>query len=521
MSITRRLLASREQRGATGPWGSSDVIPTNGSLGVTTAGVVVTESSTLSIIPVWACVRILAGNVSTLPIDSFTKAGGIRAEVTPKPMLLEQPWAELTLEAWLSQVMVSLLLRGNFYGFVAERDRLGYPTQIMPLHPDGVQKTRDRSSGRIVFKVNGQVVPTGDMFHIPGLMVPGALVGLNPIEYCRQGLGLTMATEAFGSQFFANGAHMAGVVTVPEDLNEEETIAMARAFAAAHSGINKAHLPAVITGGAQWTQLSVNPDDAQFLQTRQFQTSQIAMLFGVPPHMIGDVDRTTSWGTGIEAQEQGFVTNTLQTWLTSIESAITKLRPVGEYVKFNLAGRLRGVTLERYQAYTLARNGGWLNVDEIREKEEMGPLPDGLGEDYLQPLNFVVVGDAPLPAPASPSMNGQHPPAARAEPPMVNVHNHFDAPAAARAPDVHNHFEAPPPVVIPAPEVRVGAAAAPDVHVTVEAPPPAEVRVEAPVVNVAAAPAPQVTVQAPPPRARYIDRDRDGNITAIVETETV
>lgn len=516
MSITGRLIpAQREKRASTGPWGSGDVIPTNGQVGAGAGNIIVNESSALAIIPVMACVRVLAGSVSTMPVDSYTRVAGIRAEVVPKPQVLAEPWAELTLEAWLSQVMVSLTLRGNFFGWIAERDRLGYPTQIMPLHPDQVSKTRDRTSGNIVYRVNGQAVPADDMFHIPGLMIPSALVGMNPIEYCRQGLGLTMAAESFGSQFFANGAHMSGVVSVPEDLTEEETIAMARAFAAAHSGLAKSHLPAVITGGAAWTQLSVNPDDAQFLQTRQFQTSQVAMLFGVPPHMIGDVDRTTSWGTGIEAQEQGFVTNTLQMWLTSIESALTKIRPPAEYVKFNLNGRLRGVTLERYQAYTLARNGGWLNVDEIRDKEEMGPLPDGLGEDYLQPLNFMVVGDAPATTPGAgaPSTNGQHPaPAARAEP-EIHVHN--------GAPEIHVHNTQPPATFIPAPVVRVGAAAAPDVHVTIEAPPPAEVRVEAPVVNVAAAPTPDVHINIPPPpaRGRYIDRDRDGNISAIIETD--
>jgi hypothetical protein len=123
------------------------------------------------------------------------------------------------------------------------------------------------------------------------------------------------------------------------------------------------------------------------------------MLFRIPPHMIGDVDRTTSWGTGIEQQELGFVTNTLRPWLSRIESAFSDLLPADVAVKFNLAGRLRGDTLQRYQAYTLARFGGWSNVDEIREKEDEPPLPDKLGQEFLQPLNYQAMGSAPPAAP--------------------------------------------------------------------------------------------------------------------------
>ena len=573
MSITGRLVPGRlAQRGATGPWGSGDVIPTNGQTGATGASVFVNESSALSIIAVMACVRLLAGAVSNLPLDSFTMGAGSRKEVTPKPALIAEPWAELSLQAWLSQVMVSLVLRGNFFGLVAERDRLAYPTQIMPLHPDVVSVRRDRTSGRLVYRVGGEIVPTSDVLHIPALMIPGAVAGLNPIEYARQGLGLTIATETFGSQFFANGAHMSGVISVTEDLNPDETLVLARGMAASHSGLANSHLPGVLTGGATWTQLSVNPDDAQFLETRRFQTGQIAMMFGVPPHMIGDVDKTTSWGTGIEQQEQGFVVNDLQTWLTSVESGLSRIRPPGEYVKFNLAGRLRGVTLERYQAYTLGRSGGWLCVDDIRVKEELEPLPDGLGKDYLQPLNYVPLGSSPTPA--APQNDG----AARAETYAEALMAHDEAArhiamaqkaqadalttfaqaqmsradaltASAEAETLREERRAtndraradaairqaeadlayaqalqsqaeaqmaqaealmalanrPPEPVI----VNIESPPPAEVRVNIEAPPPAEVHMEAP----------QVTVLPAPARMREIARDRDGNITSIIEAD--
>jgi HK97 family phage portal protein len=148
----------------------------------------------------------------------------------------------------------------------------------------------------------------------------------------------------------------------------------------------------MLSGGATIKELAVTPEQAQFLEARKFQVAEVARLFRVPPHMIGDVERSTSWGTGIEQQGIGFTTYTLGSWTTRIERAFSVLLPSPQYVKFNLAALLRADTLTRYQAYEHARNAGLFNIDEIRELEEKPPLPDGKGQDHLQPLNYAPAG---------------------------------------------------------------------------------------------------------------------------------
>lgn len=354
------------------------------------------ESGALSIMSVLSCVGLLSDAVSTLPLDAFRHVPEGRREVKPKPTLIDRPWHEITTQDWLAQATLSMALRGNFYGRATDFDDLGFPRQVVPLHPDVVQVTRNRQTGLREYRVNAQRVESREIVHVPYITVPGGLVGINPIEACRQGLTLTLSAEASGANFFANGTLASGVIQAPGDLNQEETLALAQNWAQAHQGVGKAHLPAVLTGGAEWKQLSVNPDDAQFLETRKFQRAEIAMMFRVPPHMIGDVDRSTSWGTGIEQQEQGFVTNTLTGYTGRLSAALTALIPGGDtFARFNFKGRLRGDTLQRYQAYTMARNGSWMNVDEIRELEDMAPLPDGAGTDYWAPLNFAPLGSFP------------------------------------------------------------------------------------------------------------------------------
>lgn len=413
MSITRKLF---ERRVATGPWGSGDRIPPNSqSGGAQVAGVNMSDATAVSIMTVLACGGLLADAVSTLPIDAFVKTKGSRVEVTPTPTLLVSPYDEISAQDWLAQVTWSMALRGNFYGYAFDFDpeNMFLPRQIMPLNPDAVSVRRNQQTGAREYRIGSQVMPAATMVHIPYITTPGALMGINPVQACRQGLALTLAAEASGARFFENGTLASGVISAPGDLNPEQTIALATAWAAAHQGAAKAHLPAVLTGGATWTQMSVNPDDAQFLATRAFQRSEIMMMFRIPPHMLGDVDRTTSWGTGIEQQEQGFVTNTLSGYCGRIQAALTPLvdARANTYCGFNFKARLRGDTLQRFQAYTMARNGSWMNVDEIRELEDQAPLPDGAGQDYWAPLNYAPISSFPAqPAqPAQPPATGSVP----------------------------------------------------------------------------------------------------------------
>lgn len=392
MSLLRGLL---ERRGAdpTKPWGDSTP-PAPGSLVPSIAGVRITDDTAMQVITVLACVSILADSVSTLPMFEYVfDSDGIRRRVseTNGTPFLTNPMEGMTRQDWLSQLMVSLLLRGNAYGAVlATSGHLHLPSQIQPLPPDVV--TVRPYQGGAQYVISGRVQPPNSIVHLRGMSMPGSPVGLNPIQAARGGIALARATEDYGSAFFGNSAEASGVLSVDGDLTDDQARKLVRSWVAAHQGVNKAHLPAVLSGGAKWTSIAINPDDAQFLQTRDFQRHEIAMMFRIPEHMIGVQDRTSSWGAGIEQMEIGYVINTLRPWLTRFESVLSALLPSGHEVRFDLSGRLRGDTGQRFTAYQTAINNGWMCVDEVRDLESLPPLPDGKGQVYYQSVQAVPVG---------------------------------------------------------------------------------------------------------------------------------
>lgn len=297
MSILRTLeQRGVERRGANGalPWGDTTP-PSNGMLGSPVAGTAVSEKTALQLAAVYGSVGVLADAVSTLPLGLLNSVGPVRKQLPPSP-LITKPFSEISLIDWLTQFTISLALRGNFFGQIVERDPNLYPTQIKPVHPDDA-RVRRLPSGAVEYRYFGRVVKPADVFHVRYLSSAGALAGLNPIEYLRNTFGLARAAELYGGSFFSNSAMPSGTIEVEGDLDEDETQALAASWRQMHQGIGQANLPAVLTGGATFKPITINPDDAQFLESRQFSQSEIAgMIFRIPPHMIGIVDRTTSWG---------------------------------------------------------------------------------------------------------------------------------------------------------------------------------------------------------------------------------
>lgn len=391
MSLIRRAIAAPERRAA-GEWGDSTP-PPPGGMG-TPSGVVITEATALQSLAVYGSVGVISDAVATLPIQLFSSLDPAkRRELAPSP-LITRPYAEISRIDWFVQAVMSLALRGNFFGHIIERDENLYAAQIKPIHPDRASVVR-RSDGTLEYRFNGRRVPIDDVFHVRYLSVAGALCGLNPIEYLRVTLGLDRAADLYGASWFGNSAFPAGVLTTEEDLDDEETLALVRSWIAAHGGLGKANLPAVLTGGVKFDAISINPRDSQFLESREFSQSAISgMIFRVPPHMLGLVDKTTSWGTGIAQQEQGFVTNTLGGYISRLEEALTTVHPPRQYVKFNVDGRLRGDKLQRYQAYALGTAGGWLCADDVLAAEDMPPIPDGKGQNYMVPINSELLEQA-------------------------------------------------------------------------------------------------------------------------------
>lgn len=400
MSLLRKATEQRVFR----PFGDSS-IPTNGSLmAPTTSGVAVNEQTAMQLTAVWACVRIISTTLASLPLWAMTSRGEIQVPVSPQPVIVADPFGGEgggarfpSRRVGIKQLATSLLLRGDGYGMVTARDYLARPTRAQVIHPDRVKVDLDDEGGRI-YDVDRKRVPTEDMIHLTAMCMPGSPTGMSPISYARQSIGLGLAAEQFGAGFFGQGAHLSGVITVPGDLDKARARQMKEAFEASHSGLSNAHAIGVLSGGADWKSISVTPEDAQFLGTRAAQNLDIAMLYGVPPHMLGQVDRTTSWGTGIEQQSIGFLTYTLADWVGIFEDAWSAMLPRTQKARFDTTELQRTDTTGRYAGYVQARTAGLLTQNEIRAKENKPPV-DG-GDDPNAPLNSAHSGNGPgAPAP--------------------------------------------------------------------------------------------------------------------------
>lgn len=337
-----------------------------------------------------AAVRIISEAVAGLPFDAVKSDGEVRKTVEPPPAIISDPFGGGANTALLSrrngfgQLMVSLLLRGNAYCAVLASDRMGRPTRLRVLHPDNVRCEFDDEGNR-VYTVDREPVPASSIVHLMGMSYPGAATGISVIQYAREAIGLGLAAEQFGARFFGSGAHMTGLIEVPGDLDKERARSLKESMQASHGGLSNSHTVGVLSGGATWKAISVTPEDAQFLGTRAAQTLDLAMLFGVPPHMLGQVDKTTSWGTGIEQQGIGFLAYTLAAWLGRFEDAWSAMlaRPLA--AKFNVDALLRTDAAGRMAFYSAARAAGILTQNEIRALENFGPVEGG--DDIAAPLN--------------------------------------------------------------------------------------------------------------------------------------
>jgi HK97 family phage portal protein len=391
MSLLKRAAGASKRFYAPSGGGDPWTIPTNGSLAAyTAAGVPVNDDTAMQLLAVAASVRLLSDAVSGLPFDAVKSDGEIRKTIEPAPSIIADPFGGMqsskhaTRRQGFSQMMVSLLLRGNAYCLVLATDNRGRPTKLQVLHPDRVT-CEFNAAGERTYKINRVPVPAEDVVHIMGMTMPESATGISVISYARQAIGLGLAAEEFGARFFGEGAHMTGVLEIEADLDKERARMLKESFSASHSGLKNSHTVGVLSGGAKWKPISVSPEDAQFLGTRAAQNLDIAMLFGIPPHMLGQVDKTTSWGTGIEQQGLGFLAYTLSAWLGRFEDAWSAMLPRPQSARFNADALLRTDTAGRYAVYSAARSAGILTTNEIRALENYGPV-DG-GDEISAPLN--------------------------------------------------------------------------------------------------------------------------------------
>jgi len=402
---------------------------------VSSAGVSVDEISALNFSPVWQAVRIISETVATLPVHVYRREpdGRRRADdLLVADLLRWEPNPEMTAtqfrEAWVAHA----LTWGNGFAEI-ERDSLGRAMRIWLLLPNAVTVTRD-PAGNVIYLIrheSGQqvAVPQSDMLHLAGPGFDG-LMGYSVINKARESIGLGLACEQFGGSMFGSGARPSGILEHPGRLSDDARARLRGDFERLHSGIDNAHRVAVLEEGLRWTQTSIPPDDAQFLQTRAYQIEEIARWFNIPVSKLRVKDGGSY--SSLEQENSAFLTECLRPWLVRIEQEVRRKLLLPEssalYVEHNVDGLLRTDLASRYQAYSIGRNWGWLSVNEVRALEQLEPV-DG-GDTYMMPMNMMPMGTQPGPvAPASspatteqpaedgsPSSNGAPAPEIRAIP---------------------------------------------------------------------------------------------------------
>lgn len=372
--------------------------------GSSVTGKDVSVQGSLAFIPVYACVRLIASTIASLPLPVYRRlpGGGKERDAGHPlyPLLHDAPNPEMTAFEMYQALTGQLLLWGNAYSNIA-LDSTGRVTAIWPLRCDRMRVERSPRTGRLLYRYTlpggeERILLDDEVMHWRGLSSDGQ-VGYSPIALAREAVGVGLAAEEYGARFFGNDARPGGVLKSPKQLGPEAASRLKESWESAHAGLTNKHRTAVLEEGIEWQAIGMPNEDAQFLELRQFQRGEIAMLFGVPPHMIGDTEKSTSWGTGIEQQGIGFVTYTLRPWLVAIEQRIkadlfAETERETWFAEFLVDGLLRGDSKARSEALQIQRQNGIINADEWREMENRNPLPEGQGQIFL--VNSAMISPA-------------------------------------------------------------------------------------------------------------------------------
>lgn len=359
----------------------------------TSSGMPMSEDGAMKVTTAWACVRLLADTISTLPMDQMIRQDGQRRAFRPKA-----PWVDVpdpadpsfTNHSLISQIMVSLLLDGNAFIHVT-RDDYGEVLALTVLDP---QRVRIETEGRTpIYKVDTQsstdfTLSIEDCLHIPLVQMPGTLRGLSPIDQCREALGLTAAGEDFQSRYFGQGTSSTGLIEYPGDLTADQVQALSDHWKATHTGRANAHAPAVLTGGAKFTPLSFTADQMQLLELRQFQRAEICAIYRVPSALVQDNQPGAVSYASVEQQALAFEKHTIRPYVQLLERHLSRLTPGASFIKLNMEGLLRGDQKSRYEAFATGLNNGWLSVNEIRRWEDMRPVENDAADKFRMPLNM-------------------------------------------------------------------------------------------------------------------------------------
>lgn len=354
------------------------------------SGVALSEQLAMNYIIVYACVRLLSETIASLPLLTYKRIKGGGKERAPDypayTLLHDKPNPVMTSFNYRQKQMVDLLLWGNSYSQIVKNNAQNV-TELWPLEPDKMLIRGTVQDHVYIYKPDTDaetIFQSNEILHIPGLSFDG-FIGYPPLTIMREAVGLGIALENFGATFFRNGTNIGGIAQHPKALGEKARKFLEESLMK-KTGVGNSNSLLILEEGMTYQKIGIPPEDAQFLETRRFQVTEIARFFNVPPHMVGDLERSTN--NNIEEQAIEFVVYTLRPWLVRIEQEYCKdIIPDKDkpkyYVEHLVDGLLRGNIESRSRALQIQRQNGIINADEWREIENKNAIPDGSGKIYL------------------------------------------------------------------------------------------------------------------------------------------
>ncbi|KPF47111.1 phage portal protein [Rhizobium sp. AAP43] len=354
---------------------------------VSSSGSIVSPNTAMKVATVFACVRIISGTIANLPIQVKRRiSADVREDASDHPLwkvLARRPNRWQTPSQFKRMMQAHLLLRGNAYARILKSVANDQVIELIPLHPDRVE-VRQRNDLSLVFEYTrpdgGKVtLAQSEVFHLVGLTLDG-VKGVSVITYARETIGMSLSMEDYGAKLFKNGARPSSVLTHPGRLGKEGLEFLKASLDDYKLGGDSEGKSLILEEGMKMDQVSMTSEDAQWLDSRKFSRTDITMFFGVPPHMIGDTEKSTSWGSGIEQQSIGYSTYTAEDHLTCWEEAIDRDLITDDdqvYAKFNRKALLRSDMKSRFEAYQIGRAMKVYSANDIRRFEDENPIEGG------------------------------------------------------------------------------------------------------------------------------------------------
>ena len=351
----------------------------------------------LSLTSVYAATSLIADLIASFPLHGYRKVGAERTELSPQPKLVTSPSVYGSPVDWVHRCVISMALRGNAFGLVMSRDTRGYPEQVEWLHPDDVTIMDNRTEGRPDWRYQGNPVDASRLIHIPYYTVPGYVLGLSPIKAYAMAVDVGLFAQAFGRDYFRNGSIPSGILKTDQRIDDENKADQVKARFKRDSARRE---PVVLGSGLDYRNISIAPNESQFLATIRATANQIAVIYHLDPTLIGGEHTGSSLTyANVEQRSLDIVKIALMPYIRRIESTLFTQVPGQQYIKFNVDAFVRPDIETRYKAHSLALTDGWRSRDEIRDIEDLSPMPSGWGK-FTDPNKVVTppAGGAEKPA---------------------------------------------------------------------------------------------------------------------------